>query len=337
MPAIVLIEPHDRQVHTIVLILSAMMLLKAFEVIEFWIQAHHKARISSIMRLTAFLLSSMVKIVVVLNSGSLLMFAGAYVLDVALLSGGLLLAYFRTSTTRTKWRVSLRYAKGILARSWWLILSGLMVTFYMRVDQVMLGFMMPSRTEVGIYSAAAQVAGMWYFAPNAIIVSFNPILMRKKKSDASSYLPTLQLLYSIVAWMGISVGVIVIFSSNLIVSVLFGADYAGAAGILSISIWAGTFAMLGAARSSWLICEGLQKYSLVYIAIGAGLNITLNCLLIPWYGGYGAALATLATQVVVAVVAPMLFQETRVSSLMILKACAPRTLVSLLHIKGVKQ
>ena len=78
--------------------------------------------------------------------------------------------------------------------------------------------------------------------------------------------------------------------------------------------------MLGSARGTWLICEGLQRYSVVYIGAGCISNIILNYLLIPILGGYGAAIATLASQIIVALIAPLFFKETRVSSIMMLKA-----------------
>jgi O-antigen/teichoic acid export membrane protein len=54
--------------------------------------------------------------------------------------------------------------------------------------------------------------------------------------------------------------------------------------------------------------------------MGCIVNIGINYLLMPLYWGYGAAVATLATQVTVAVIALSFFKETRVSTIMILKA-----------------
>jgi len=190
----------------------------------------------------------------------------------------------------------------------------------MRIDQVMLGSMMPTKVELGVYSAAVQIASMWYFVPMAVITSLMPVIMNKKKINENSYLKSVQLLYTIVAWIGIGFSVFILLFSKRIVSILYGADFLKSANILSVSIWAGTFAMLGSARGTWLICEGLQKYSMVYIGAGCISNIILNYLLIPVLGGYGAAIATLVSQVIVVIIAPSFFKETRISSIMILKA-----------------
>ncbi len=315
-----LIEPNDIYLHTLVLIMSLTILFKSLEVIDYWVQAYQRAKISSVVRIVVTFLSAGLKILMVLLEGSLIHYALIFMFDAVVIGFALYVAYLKQKEDSVKWNFSLGYAKKVLQKSWYLILSGLMVTLYMKIDQVMLGSMMPTKAELGIYSVAVRIATMWFFVPMAIITSFNPVIMNKKKSDQKAYIQSVQLLYTIVAWIGIGFGVLISLFSNTIVSVLFGLDYLRAGGILSLSIWAGTFAMLGSARGSWLICEGLQKFSIVYIGAGAVINILLNYILIPYIGGYGAATATLASQITVALIAPYFFQDTRMSSIMMLKA-----------------
>lgn len=314
-----IIEPSDQNLHILVLIMSLTMIFKSFEVIEYWIQAYQKAKVSSLIRMCAYVVIASLKISMVIFKGTLITYALIYMLDAAIIGIALMIAYFKIREKVSPWRISFVYAKNILSQSWYFIVVGLMLTLYMRIDQVMLGAMLPNKIELGIYSAAVRVAEMWYFVPMAIITSFKPVIMRNKNIDERSYNTSVQVLYTIVAWSGIGFGVLILLFSKPIISILYGAEYLKAASILSISVWAGTFAMLGSARSIWLICEGLQKYSVVYIFIGCIINIVLNYLLIPLYGGYGAAVATLVTQIFVALIAPVLFAETRVSSIMMLK------------------
>ena len=67
-----------------------------------------------------------------------------------------------------KWYFDKVYAKKLLGRCWYFALSAIMVTIYLRIDQVMLGSMIQDKSQVGIYSAAARIAEMWVFVPNAI-------------------------------------------------------------------------------------------------------------------------------------------------------------------------
>lgn len=326
-----IIEPNDTNLHNLVLIMSLTMVFKSLEVIEYWIQAYQRAKISSIIRMSVYVMIAGFKIALVVFGGNLIQYAFIYILDVIIIGIALMVAYFRNRETKLKWRVNINYAKNIFLQSWYLILSGLMITLYMQIDKVMLGSMMVSKTELGVYSAAVQVASMWYFVPMAIIISFKPVILSKKKSDEKSYLKSVQLVYTVVAWMGIAFGIFILLFSNNIIGILFGPDYTKAANILSVSVWAGTFAMLGVARSTWLISEGLQRYTLIYTLVGLLVNVSLNYMIIPEMGGYGAAVATLAAQFSANVLALSLFKETRVSTIMILKAFSPKSLFFLLR------
>ena len=196
-----------------------------------------------------------------------------------------------------------------------------MVTIYMRIDQVMLGSMLEAKTENGIYSAAVRIAEMWYFVPTAIIASFQPnIIQSKLENNEKKYKEITQKLYDFVSMIGIFFGIIISLFGWLAVNILYGEEYAAAANVLSISVWAGLFATLGSARSVWLIAEGKQKYTLIYTIVGAIINIILNAILIPKIGAFGAAIATLFAQIIANIFSLMPFKETRESSIMMLKS-----------------
>lgn len=316
-----IINPGDSLLFALVLILSVSMILKAAEVIEYWIQAYQRAKLSSIVRMVSYVLTSILKILLVVLGGTIIHFSIIHTIGVAFIGLGLFFAYFKAREEHSKWKFNFAYAKSILSQSWYLIVSGLMITLYMQIDKIMLGTMMATKGEVGIYSAATTIAQLWFFVPMAIITSYKPVIMRKKKlKNEKEYFRSVQTLYTIVAWIGIFFGICILGFSKLIVLILYGPEYMKAAGILSVSIWAGTFAMLGSARGIWLICENLQKFSMFYVGSGAIVNITLNYILIPSLGGYGAAIATLASQVTVAIIVPLFKKETRISSMMMLKS-----------------
>ncbi len=69
-----------------------------------------------------------------------------------------------------------------------------------------------------------------------------------------------------------------------------------AAGVLSIHIWAGVFVFLGVASGKWFLCENYIKKNFYRTLFGMVINVVLNLILIPLYGIYGAAVATLLGQ-----------------------------------------
>lgn len=301
------------------IIMGSCMLLKAFEVIEYYLQSQMKLKSVSIIRFITAIVVAIFKILVVVFDWGTIGFVFSYLVD-ALTAGILFYIYYKI-IGQCKWTLDKKYAKNLLSRCWYVAIAGLMTTIYMRMDQVMLGSMLNSTFENGIYSAAARIAEMWYFVPMAIISAFQPAIMESRNNDNKEiYTNNMQRLYDIIAIVGVLFGIIISLFGWLAVDILYGVEYSKATNVLMISVWAGLFATLGSARSVWLISENLQKYTLVYTTIGAIVNLILNTILIPIYGAYGAAIATLAAQLIANVFALMPFKNTRASSVMILKA-----------------
>ncbi len=314
------LEPTDSMLHLLVMISSFVMVVKSLDVIEYWIQSKQKAKLSSSIRMIAYVISSGLKILLVVSGGSLIHYAFIYLIDALIVGFALLVAYFKIREDKSNWKIQINYAKDVLSKSYYLILSGLMITVYMRIDQVMIGSMIASRSELGFYSVAVKIAEMWYFVPLALITSFQPIVFQSKKESEDQYYATLKLLFTIVFWISIGFGLFISLFSKEIIFILYGASYAASADILVISVWAGTFAILGSARSLWLVMENLNRYTLIFTFFGAIINIILNLFLIPLMGGQGAALATLVSQMTVAFFVPLMFKDTRGISLLMLRS-----------------
>ncbi|MFC3799836.1 flippase [Cohnella sp. GCM10012308] len=314
-----LLEPQNYTLIWLVFFMSCTMIFKSFEIIEYWFQAHHKSKTPSILRMTIYIVISLLKIILVIFDGSIIQLSILYLFEAILFGFSIFAMYFYLRKANSKWSLSGEYAKEVLHKSWYLILSGFMITLYMRIDQVMLGSMLKDKSVLGVFSVAVRIAEMWYFIPISVITSFKPIIINNKKMSEKKYLDSLQLLYTVIAWLGISVGFMIFFASKTMIQLLYGNEYIEAANILSISVWAGTFAMLGTARAVWIVCENLQKFTLIYTFFGLLMNVFLNWMLIPKYGAYGSAFATLVAQLTALVLLSM-FSETRTSNLMIARA-----------------
>jgi O-antigen/teichoic acid export membrane protein len=199
-----------------------------------------------------------------------------------------------------------------------LILSSLAVSFYMRIDQVMLAQMLNER-EVGIYSAAVRISELWYFVPIAIVGTLLPSIIESRQYGDLVYRRRVARLYSLMAWLGIAVGVVFTFLSPWVIQTLYGLAFADAQSVLRIHIWAGVPVALGAAYGTVLIAENTQVVTLYATLIGAGSNVLLNLLLIPRYLAQGAAIATLVSYWIV-VLSTFLFARSRPTGLAILRS-----------------
>ena len=298
---------------------AAGFIFHSLNVIDFYFQAKVKSRYTVYAANGAFILMTLVKISLLLTSASLIAFAWAGLGEIALTAIFLLVAYRLNHHNIREWRYDGRVACELLKNSWPLIISSLAIMIYVRIDQIMIGQMLGDK-EVGLYSAAVRISEVWYFIPMAIISSVFPAIIESKKKSEILYLGRLQKLYDLMVWLSIAVAVPMTFLSGWVVMLLFGQPYALAGTVLAIHVWAGLFVALGVARGQWLLVENLQKYGLWFVVAGAVVNVAGNFLLIPIYGIEGAAIATLFSQAVVAVVAPFFIVKTRPSLIMLVRA-----------------
>jgi len=177
-----------------------------------------------------------------------------------------------------------------------------MVALYAQTDKIMIGSMIEDISAVGLYSVSTTIINLWSFLPTAIINSFNPVLVEKKKVSNEQYISKLKLLYSIIFWLGIAYTLFILVFGKLIITILYGQKYLAGLTALRIAIFGVTFSFIGVVREFWLVCENKEKYAKWFAIIGVVANIILNIVLIPIMGIAGAASATVAGQCISAVI-----------------------------------
>lgn len=287
-------RPDDALARLIILILSLQLVFKSSEVIKFWFESKVRSKHTVVAELGAYLVVATIKIILILLEAALLAFVWVYLLQFVL-TAVLLFLMYALKSGRPAWKPRWLEAKRLLSHSWPLIISGLVIMIYMRIDQVMIGQMLDDEA-VGIYSVAVRLSEIWYFIPTAIVASVFPNLLKTRHVSHARYLEKLQLLLDLLVVIALTIAIPMTFLSSWIVSVLFGSAYAGAGPVLSVHIWTAVFVFMGLASHKWRLAENLQYQSVYRNPAGAALNLGLNYFLIPIYGPIGAAFATLAAQ-----------------------------------------
>lgn len=202
------------------------------------------------------------------------------------------------------------------------MLSGIVVSIYMRIDQVMIKEMMDSEA-VGQYAAAVRVSELWYFIPVVISSSLFPAIINAKAQSEELYYARLQKLYDLMVWMALAIAIPMTFLSNWIVNLLYGNIYDQAGNVLMIHIWTGIFVFLGVASGKWFTAENLQMLSFWRTFSGMVINVVLNLVMIPKYGITGAAVATLSANFMAAFFFDFFNKKTKKVFYMKLKAFVP--------------
>lgn len=300
-------------------LVAAGTLFQAFDVIDFWFQSQVRSKYTVYARNTAFLILSLIKVLLILLHAPLIAFAGAALAEIVLGAIGLLALYRLTGQTVRRWRTSLTRARMLLSVSWPLMLSSIAVWVYMRIDQVMLGLLADTRA-LGVYSAAVRLSEVWYFIPIAIVSSVFPAVVRSKAIDEKLYYQRLQRLFNLMVVLSYVVVIPLTLLAGPIINLLYGPSFSEASGMFVILMWAGLFVGLGVAREAWLVNEGLTRFSFATAVVGAITNVVLNIVLIPRWGAIAAAWATLAAQAVAVSLSTLLYARTRRVFVMQMKA-----------------
>lgn len=303
-------RPDDSMTKLLVAVLGFATVLKCTDVVRYWFEFKVQSKYVVWMENGIFLVLAIVKGALILMGAPLMAFVWVAFAESAFVAIGLLVVYVCRVGRLSEWRVQCTRGKKLLNDSWPLILSGLAIMVYMRIDQIMLGQMMGDEA-VGIYSAAVRVSEVWYFIPMTIVASVFPSILRTRKHSESLYHQRLQVLYNTMVALALCVALPMTFLSGWIVNFLFGSAYAEAGPVLALHIWSALFVFLGVASGSGYLAEHLQMLALGRTLLGAIVNLLANLFLIPLFGILGAAMGTLVAQMSAAYLFDLFHPATR--------------------------
>lgn len=312
------ITNEDVSTSVLILIISASSFFQTFNVIDYYYRSKVNAKYSVYVLSTSVILVALIKFALIFIKAPLLFFLIAYACEFLFNAIGYTIIYHSQKLKISVWKFDKNLALTLLKDSWPLILSGVVVSIYVKVDQVLIKNMLTSR-DVGIYAAAVRLSESWYFIPIAISNALFPAIVTAKSIASELYLSRLQKLYDVLAWIAIGISIPVSFLSGEIIQVLYGSKYSASAPILTIYIWAGVSVFLGVASSQYLVTENFTKISLMRTSLGMIANVILNIIFIPRYGIVGSAYATLLSYTLV-ILSLGCFKQTRNQLFMLLRA-----------------
>lgn len=304
-------EPISSKNFQILFIVSFSLLLNPFVVFEFWFQANVQARYSSLAHGLSYITASILRLILVLCKADIVVFAYVYIIEATISSIFLFIFYtLKASLSLKKWHVNLEKGKELLKQGWVIALGGLFASVYLRIDKIMLRWMV-NPEEVGIYAVAAQLSEVWYFIPTAIVTSLFPKLIQLKESNTKEYLRRFQQLFDLLFLLALFLVILVSLFSQPVISILYGQSYERSSSVLIIHIWAGLFIFMRAGFSKWILIENALIFSTITTGFGALINVGLNFLLIPNFRSYGAAIATLISYAFASYISLAFYKKSR--------------------------
>jgi len=180
----------------------------------------------------------------------------------------------------------------LLGDSWPLMGTSMLAFLLVWIDVLLMGVFRDSG-EVGVYGACARIATIVVLLANA---SLGPVFV-SRLSDlfAARNWPAIRHLYRLTArwsmWLGLSLAWTFAIWGGEVLN-LFGAGFRTGATVLGVLCLGKAVASSSGLAGKVLGVTGRARLNLINMSILVGGNILLNLVLIPRYGGMGAAAAT---------------------------------------------
>jgi len=198
--------------------------------------------------------------------------------------------------------------KEVIIYSLPLVFNALIILIISWADTMLLGIFRTTK-EIGLYNAAIPLANLMYVFPNALLIIFLPILTTLHvQKEKESFITLYKTITKWIITFNIAILIAFLILKKEILIAAFGQEYASAS-LACIILSIGNLLYYAALTSNnVLLTLKKTKYIFLISAIGAGSNILLNLYMIPKYGFLGAAITTLFSQLIMAI---MLYAKSK--------------------------
>jgi PST family polysaccharide transporter len=297
-----LVEPQHRMV---LFCISLYHLFLPFSTFEWFYQAEGHSERAAIGLILGQVFGLLIRLYAIFMQPDLLIFASAYVLEVAVTA----LAYVvmaKQDQLHKPTVLSMQRMQNLAREAFPLMISGAVILLYMKIDQVMLGYL-ASETELANYVAATRLSEAWFFFGLTVISAYMPKYMKILINDGvDHFISGLCLLTRyLLMFSAILIILVYIFSEQLI-HLLYGAEYVASEKVLLIAILIVPCVYFGSVTSRLYIIEKKHIKLLLRSVFGLTVNVLLNFFCIPKYGALGAAYSMLISQFLVGIFFPLI-------------------------------
>lgn len=193
---------------------------------------------------------------------------------------------------------------------------------YFRIDLIMLDAMVGGE-EVGQYAGAYRILEPLIFVPGLVMAVLFPRLARGQRTESREAGDLYLGVSRILVWAGLSVAVLGIALAGPALTLLFSEAYAAGTSALIWLMTALIFVFWHAPNVAVLFSGEKLGPVVRFSFLTAGFNVVVNLVLIPRYGGAGAAAATAASELLSwSIFTPMVLSRLGVDPLDYLRSVA---------------
>ena len=210
---------------------------------------------------------------------------------------------------RTKFfkpRFDRAFIVSIVRQSYPFAILVLLMSFYYRVDSVMLERMLPDgAVQSGIYAQAFRLLDAASMLPFLFSTLLLPLFSKMIKNN-EDVRPLLGFAFRLLLTVALAASVACVAYRNQIMDLLYHSHSAESSVVLAIQMVSFVFISFVYIFGTLLTANGNLRYLNLISILGVSLNVLLNLILIPRYTVVGAAFASLATQLTMGVLQAIL-------------------------------
>lgn len=324
----------DPMIVQIAILESLSIVFSSFDTINYYFQGKLLSKWTSIAGVLAYIGMSLYRIYLLATGANIVWFALSTSTD--MIFQAIFLMLFYTRIEGFKPRFNWKLGKRLLKQSYHYLIAGLITILYAQVDRVMLGNML-DKTAVGYYSAALTISHLWSMIPTALIQSLSPVLYEAAGKSRNQFLRRLRQSYAALFWLNALYSIFVCLFAHWIILILYGKDYLAGANALRIVVWYYGLSTMSTLNQVYLANDGKDKYINRFCIAGLVTDVVLNFALIPSMGINGAAIATLITHIVIQIVMPYAFKETREIAVCIIRGALLQDVISQEEMQMIKE
>ena len=172
---------------------------------------------------------------------------------------------------------------------------------FFQLDTILVGLWKGDHAA-GIYRSAFNLMILILLIPDIIISTFLPILSRLHSENNDKWKSLSRLLYKILLLTSLPIALILFFSSQQIISIIYGKElYNEAVPILKIFSMIIIIRFIGEPYALMMTTSKRQHIRMIIVIVATIVSFSVNYFIIPNYGIYGAALVALGVNLIVGI------------------------------------
>lgn len=282
----------DRTTITLVFAFSIFAIFQSLNIVDCYFQSHADVKKVSILTTIVWIISSLVKVLIVSLHVDIVYVLLTYVFDNLMFFLGYIYLYSKYVGKIFDWKLDKKIFFDFIRSSWPFTVSALAGSIYIRIDQIFLNLLLGPQA-VGVYVVAVRFSEVWFFISSSVCAALLPAILNAYKTDQRVFLSRSKRLYSLLFYLALIICFFIYAFAPLVIKILYGPSYFTSITLLRIYIWSIIGIFISTALQQFLLAQNRFKMILLINVCGMALSLVFNYFFIRIWGVTGAAIANI--------------------------------------------